>query len=282
MTNHLEYLLKLYHKPKLFEQGEPLFWDDPHISKSMLEAHLDPAHDAASRRPETIEKTVNHLLAANILRRGMRVLDLGCGPGLYAEKLARAGIDVVGLDISNRSLDFARSQAIKEGLAIDYRCMNFFDMDFVEEFDAVVQVYGEICIFPDEMRDRLFGLIHKALKKEGVFIFDVTTRAHRLKSRIKNGWYAGEGGFWRAGKHVVLEQGFDYPEEAAWLDQYIVIDETNVKVYRNWFKDYSLSSVRAVLKGFGFEVSHAWNDLTGSSFTDDGEWIAICAQKGEQ
>ena len=44
------------------------------------------------------------MLGSGILKPGMKLLDLGCGPGLYAERLVRAGIEVVGVDISENSL----------------------------------------------------------------------------------------------------------------------------------------------------------------------------------
>lgn len=155
---NMDQLFELSKKPALFAAGEEKFWDDPHISMSMLEAHLDSNHDAASRRPEIIDQTVHHLFESGILKQGMKVLDLGCGPGLYAERLHKAGVEVVGLDISERSIKYARSKAKESGLKIDYRCMNFFDMDYTDEFDAVIQVYGELNTFSDAMRDRLLKL----------------------------------------------------------------------------------------------------------------------------
>lgn len=233
MNDFMDLILGFAEKPALFESGEPEFWCDPHISKSMLEAHLDPDHDAASRRPEEINRTVCHLVASGVLAPGMRVLDLGCGPGLYDTPLCHAGMKVTGLDFSERSIAYAKEQASIAGLDITYRCMDFFDMDFSEEFDAVLQIYGELNTFADEKRDRLLKLIHRALKKNGVFVFDVSTRSLHMKYRGKNQWFVSEGGFWRPGRHLVLEQGFDYPGENVWLDQYIVVDERGAKVYRN-------------------------------------------------
>ena len=131
------------------------------------------------------------------------------------------------------------------------------------------------------MRDSLLKLIHRALRKGGVFVFDVSTRVQRMKNGLKNGWYISEGGFWRPGNHLVFEQGFDYPEEDVWLDQYFVIDDQGAKVYRNWFHDYSLNSIDSVLMAAGFKTRHVWNDLTGSSFTEGGDWIVIAAVKEE-
>lgn len=277
MKKLIDELLRVSTKPMLFESGEPKFWDDPHISKSMLEAHINQEHDLASRKKETIEKTVQHLLESKLLKPGMKVLDLGCGPGLYAERLSRAGVKIVGIDISENSIEYARKNSLEAGLEIDYQCMNFFDMNFNNEFDAVIQVYGELSTFSNEMRGRLLSLIHRALKKDGIFIFDVSTRVLRLKYGLKNSWYISSGGFWRPGNHLVLEQGFDYPEEDVWLDQYIVIDEKEEKIYRNWFHDYSLESIKLPLSDAGFKIKYFWNDLMGSSFTVDGEWIAIGA-----
>ena len=268
-------------KPSIFELGEPCFWDDPYISKSMLAEHLNQNHDGASRRLKTIEKSVEHLLSSGLLKPKYRVLDLGCGPGLYAHRLYRAGMQVVALDISKRSIDYAVRYAKENRLQIKYRCMNFFDMDYNNEFDVVIQVYGELCTFSDKKRDLLLAKVYKALKKGGLFIFDVSTRAQRMKEGLKNRWYHSEGGFWKPGKHIVLENGYDYPESNVWLDQYIVMDESGVTVYRNWFHDYSLETIKDVLANADFTIIQAWNDLTGNEITDDSDWIAIAAQKKE-
>ena len=265
--------------PPPFEPGEPAFWNDPYISSSMLQAHLDPINDAASRRPETIGKTIAYWFEAGLLKPGMKVLDLGCGPGLYAERLCQAGVTVVGLDISERSLEYARERATKAQLPIEYRCMDFLTMEYVDVFDAVIQVYGELCTFSDEKRDTLLRLIHRALKKEGQLIFDVTTRALRMRIGLQCSWYMSNGGFWRPGRHMVLEQGYDYPTDSVWLDQFIVIDDRNTTIYRNWFHDYSLNALNSALMAAGFVTKHAWNDLTGSAFVEGGDWIAVAATK---
>jgi SAM-dependent methyltransferase len=266
-------------KPPLFTPGEALFWDDPHISKGMLEAHLNPDNDLASRRHATIDKEVSYLISSGTLQPGDRVLDLGCGPGLYANRLAAQDIKVTGIDISKRSLGYAITRAKKKGLDVEYRRMDFFDIDFSGEYDAVLQTHGEMCTFPDDKRDELLAKLRRALKPAGRFVFDVTTRTLRMRDGLENGWYASGGGFWRPGNHLVLEQGFDYPEDNVWLDRYIVVDSECVKIYHNWFHDYDLESLSRVLQNAGFGLIHVWNDFTGTPYKKGGDFLAVVAER---
>lgn len=214
------------------------------------------------------------------MKTGDRILDLGYGPGLYSIRLCIEGMQVTGIDLSPRSINYACSMAEKERLDIEYICADFFDIEYEGIFDTILQVYGEICTFSDEKRDRLLSLIHRALKDSGVFIFDVSTRTLRMREGLKNRWYFSEGGFWRPGKHLVLEDGFDYPEYDTWLNQYIVAGEDgSVKTYRLWLHDYSLETISRVLEMNGFKVERVWNSLSGEQYKEGGDWIAIAAKK---
>jgi len=277
--NLLKKILQYSVKPALFEPGEARFWDDPHISKSMLEAHLNPDNDLASRKHKTIDKEVGNLISSGVLKRGDRVLDLGCGPGLYASRLAAKGMKVTGVDISKRSLAYARKYAKENDLETEYRLLNFFDIDYISKFDAVVQTHGELGTFSDANRDALLLKIHRALKPGGTLIFDVTAPKSRTQESSFNHWYILDGGFWRPDGHLVLEQSFNYPEDNVRVDQYIVVDDNDVTVYRTWLHDYTLPSIKPVLEKTGFQIMHTWNSLTGTLYKEGGEWLAIVSRK---
>jgi hypothetical protein len=119
------------------------------------------------------------------------------------------------------------------------------------------------------------------LKPGGRFVFDVNT-FRNLQSRWSGtSWQvAPEGGFWKPGPYLVLQQGFHYPEADTALEQFLVIeDDGTMTVYRNWFHYYSVETISAVLEGQGFTVEGVYGDLTGAPLTDDGEWIGVIAQK---
>lgn len=280
MDMPFDLLQRLSQPPSVFEPGEPLFWDDPHISKGMLEAHLSPDTEAASRHPDTIDAIVRWLVSTLGLKPGDSVIDLGCGPGLYAERLARAGLRVVGVDYSRRSIGYARESAAKQGLDIEYHYQNYLTLDRDSEFDAALLIYGDFCPLSPDNRDSLLRRVHRALKPGGRFVFDVTTRKHRARVGEKNNWYVTESGFWKPGPHLVLEEGFDYLDQDIHLDQYIVIEPGGrVTVYRNWFQDYTPATIIPVVEQQGFRVQGYWNDLAGTPYTPDTEWIGLVVER---
>lgn len=280
MDKALPQLLQLQQKPAPFEPGEPLFWNDPHISAQMLKVHLDPNIDAASRTPETIDRSVRWIIDMLALKAGNTVLDLGCGPGLYASRFARTGLQVTGVDYSRISVDYASQYASEHNLHIQYRYQNYLELDDENLYDVVILIYGDFCPLDPQQRATLLKNVNRALKPGGKFVLDVTTREHRRKHGNKNNWYAVESGFWKLGPHLVLEEGFDYPEQSIWLDQYTVIEKDGkVSIYRNWFQDYIPETITEELALGGFSVESLWSDLTGMQYSPDGEWIGIVARK---
>ena len=280
MNDFISQLLNHQKKPEPFTPGEPLFWDDPHISSQMLAAHLDPNTEAASRRPETIDRVVRWLIETLGLTPGASLLDLGCGPGLYTSRFACAGFHVTGVDYSRRSIAYASQYAKENGLEIIYRYENYLELKDENQYDAAFLIYGDFCPLNPEGRARLLSNVQRALRPNGKFVLDVTTRECRMKHGNKNRWYAAEKGFWKPGPHIVLEEGFDYPEQVLWLDQYTVIEANGrVSVYRNWFQDYAPETITQELERGGFSVESLWGDLTGQAYTLNSEWIGLVTRK---
>jgi len=280
MEKIISQLIGLQEKPAPFTPGEALFWNDPHISKQMLKVHLDPNTDAASRRPEYIDRSVEWLIKTLGLQPGASLLDLGCGPGLYASHFARTGFQVTGVDYSRNSIDYASQYASENNLNITYRFQNYLELEDENQYDAAFLIYGDFCPLNPEQRSTLLKRIHRTLKPNGQFVLDVSTLEHRKKYGNKNHWYALESGFWKSGPHLVLEEGFDYPDQSIWLDQYTVIEtDGKVSVYRNWFQDYSPETITAELEQGGFSVESLWGNLTGEPYTPVSEWIGIVTSK---
>lgn len=98
--------------------------------------HLGPAYLRYSFTKGT-ENEVTFLIDALGLVEGQRVLDVGCGPGRHAHALAKRGMDVVGIDISQRFIDLAKAEATDGATFIR---MDAREMDWDQEFDAAISL----------------------------------------------------------------------------------------------------------------------------------------------
>ncbi len=83
---------------------------------------------------------VAFLLATLGLPEGARILDVGCGPGRHAVVLAEAGLNVTGVDISERFLDIAAQAARDAGVRAAFFEVDARQMPFDDEFDAVISL----------------------------------------------------------------------------------------------------------------------------------------------
>ena len=78
---------------------------------------------------------IDFLVTAIGLEPGMRVLDVGCGPGRHAHALAEQGIAVHGIDISRRFVDLASDGA---PAGATFERLDARRLTYVAEFDAAI------------------------------------------------------------------------------------------------------------------------------------------------
>lgn len=100
-----------------------------------IAAFLGPAYLKNAFTKGT-EQEVDFLVGALDLRPGMRVLDVGCGPGRHAIALAGRGIEVHGVDLSPEFIALARAAA--GDLPATFEVLDVRDLAFQHEFDAAI------------------------------------------------------------------------------------------------------------------------------------------------
>lgn len=274
-------LRELCRRPEPFVPGEPLFWNDPHISLQMLESHLQPDSDGASRKRETIERTVNWLHTLLPIPADAKVIDLGCGPGLYCTRMHQLGWNVTGMDYSQRSIAYAKQAAEQAGHDIRYIYQDYLTLDHQEQYDAALLIYYDIGVFDDQRRDQVIERTRLALKPGGYFVFDVVTaKGAQMVKQVGRRWQAADSGFWRPGPHLVLQETFHYPEVAAWVDQYVVVDQNGgTAVYRNWDHYYTPEAICPALERLGFEVVAIYGDLMGTPLDAQSAALGVVARR---
>jgi SAM-dependent methyltransferase len=263
--------------PAPWTPGTHDIWDDSRLAPQMLATHLDPETDAASRRPETIDASVAWI--ADLLPDGARILDLGCGPGLYAERLARRGFAVTGVDRSPTSLAHARGVAEEQGLPIAYVDGDYLDVEVSERFEAVMLVFYDLGALGPDDTDTLLRRVRDWLTDDGIFVFDVLTPESREEVDEAR-WGAEVGGFWAPEPHLWLESTHAYESWSLHLDQTIVVTERDApRVYRVWERCYTPEAVTSVLDRAGLAVTAMVGDLTGSPLGDATTSLGVVARR---
>ena len=163
-------LVEVNRRPELFsEYTARELWTDPHTAEQMLAYHLNENIDAASRNPAFIESSVEWIVSHFGLTSESKVVDFGCGPGLYANRLARAGVKVTGLDFSANSLSYAREKAADEQLKIDYVETDYLDYDSDRRFDLVMMIMCDFCALSPDQRSLILNKFHTLLADGGLF-----------------------------------------------------------------------------------------------------------------
>ncbi|HVT36496.1 MAG TPA: bifunctional 2-polyprenyl-6-hydroxyphenol methylase/3-demethylubiquinol 3-O-methyltransferase UbiG [Nevskiaceae bacterium] len=89
-----------------FEKLAATWWDPA--------GEMGPLHAINPPRLRYIEQCAGGI-------QGKRALDVGCGGGILAEALARAGAQTLGIDLAEASLDVARKHAADAGVQVEYR-----------------------------------------------------------------------------------------------------------------------------------------------------------------
>ena len=236
-------------KPKLYEKGTAFMWTDVHISKQLLNVHLNPDIDLASRKKSSLEKTANWILERQKEKGKLNILDLGCGPGLYTEIFVEKGHYVTGIDISTNSIEYAKKSAEDKKLDITYLNTSYLEVNLEsDDYDLVVMIYTDLGVLSPTERESLLKMIFRVLKKGGTFIFDVLKDHEIEKKTSLRTWEVSNNGFWKGSPYLALSESFLYQEDKVILFQHIIIDtEENIETYRFWTHFFSQNDVSKML-----------------------------------
>lgn len=250
-------LLEHKSKPALYQQGNAVMWTDEYISKQLLDVHLSEHTDLASRKPETINKTIDWILS-NFADKKLNILDLGCGPGLYSEKFAARGHDVTGVDFSANSIEYAKSAAKRNNLKIDYVCQDYTKLDLMENsYDLVMLIYTDFGPLMPEDRHKLLVSVTKVLKPGGLFVFDFLNDNNVERMLAPKSWDVSAAGFWKDKPYLALSESFHYEKEKVVLSQHMIMGEDeNLSLYRFWHHFFSEKDIRDIL------LEHEFKNIT--------------------
>lgn len=192
-------LEKINARPEPFEfYTASDLWTDEHTSKQMLSFHLNEEIDVSSRKVEFINRSVEWIASRFNIGRDTKIADFGCGPGLYATRLAKSGANVTGIDFSERSIEYAKEVACREQLNIRYVTQNYLEFETEDRFDLVLMIMCDFCALSPTQRKGILRKFHSILKPSGYVLLDVYSLS-AFEQREESSTYERNllNGFWR-------------------------------------------------------------------------------------
>lgn len=266
-------------KPQLYTKTNNPFWNDEYISRQMLKAHLSPDFEGASRKLSFINQSVEWITQIVSPKDHPLLIDIGCGPGIYAERFFLKGYQVTGIDFSKRSIDYAKKSSSEKGMSIEYLFQNYLEMEIEQVFDFATMIYCDYGALSDIDRKKIMKKSYHCLRQGGKFLLDVFSIAKYNRFQEKQTWEVRpNNGFWRKDKYIALSGYYEYPPNIT-LEQVAIISEDTVTPYYLWTTYFSTANLIKEAEEIGFKVCGIFGDVAGAPYTDNSSTLAILLEK---
>ena len=237
-------MVDLFDASAMYDEDYLHFFAAEDLGPAVLGEHTSDTTDARS------EVDVDLLVDLVGLSAGARVLDVGCGHGRIARRLAARGARVIGLDVSSSFLERARSDATSAGVDVTFDFGDMRDLTaYAGQFDAVVSWATAYGYFDDTTNRAVLDQMRAALVTGGRLVMDLNNITARLRDFRPSRVAA------QRGQHDLL------------VDRYHLDPVTSrLEATRTVVREGRAREVTFVVRLFAFTELRDW--LTAAGFTD--------------
>lgn len=260
-------------RPKLFETGNMTLSDNEYIARNVINVHLNPNIDSGTRKHKTVCKSVEWI--RSFAPDNASILDVGCGPGIYAKMFSQYGYNIVGIDISKYSIEYAKIHFQNDHNFINYVCADILSCQLNQKFDIILVLYALYSFFNRDHRLQLLEKLYNALNKGGKLVIEVFDHNHYRDRLESSDWkYIQKDGFWKEEPYLELNAFYRYKKANVVLIQAVAIDK-NISIWNEWIKTFDIISLRKEFEEIGINHVQFYSDVTGTAYYDQSE--IICA-----
>lgn len=276
-----EQLEEINKRPEPFEfYTASELWTDEHTSERMLSFHLNEDIDVSSRNAEFINRSVEWIVSRFSVDEGTKIADFGCGPGLYATRLAKSQADVTGIDFSKRSIAYAQEVSANEELSIHYVNQNYLEFETDDRFSLILMIMCDICALSPAQRKKMLGKFHTLLEIGGYVILDVySLNAFEEREEIAKYETNILNGFWSPNKYHGFLNTFKYDREKVILDKYTIVESDSTRTIYNWLQYFSPEDLEREFVESGFTIEELFSDVAGTPYDPQANEFAVAAKK---
>jgi SAM-dependent methyltransferase len=252
--------------PEPWREGRTIPWEEPGFSRRMLKEHLSQLHDAASRRSDLIDRHIDFIRRVALEKEPARILDLGCGPGLYCHRLASLGHDCTGIDIGPASIEYAQAEATRLGLDIRFDLADIRSAELGSSFDLVMLLFGELNPFERQDAVTILRRCSAALTPGGRLLLEVSDFDFvRNRGESPPKWSVSQSGLFSDQPYIRCDESFWHEASSHAVGRHWIIDAASAEVSRfGWtMRAYTDEEYEALLTEAGLKLAARYDSLLG-------------------
>ncbi|GAC1545880.1 MAG: hypothetical protein NVS3B10_09940 [Polyangiales bacterium] len=207
--------------------------------------------------------------------KGATILDLACGPGEHAVRLAKRGYEVIGIDLSLSMLARAADEAAALDARINFVQGDMRELSFEEAFDGVYCWGTSFGYFDETKNVEVLQKVHRALRRGGRLLLDVVNRDYVIARQPNMAWFEGEGCV------CMDEMMVNAITSRLQVKRTMMMEDGRQREIDYTMRIYSLHELGKMLHECGFRVAEASGDTStpGSYFGAESPRILILAEK---
>jgi SAM-dependent methyltransferase len=202
----------------------------------------------------------------------LRILDVPCGFGRHANRLAALGHHVTGVDLYPGFLDLARRDAATRGVQADFRQGDMRHLDFEAEFDRVMMLFTSFGYFEDDDNFHVLENVARALVPGGWFILDIPNRDNFIKS-IPQALVTEKN------SDLMIDRGSFDTLTGRWYNRRIVIRNGIRKDKPFFVRLFNPSEIRDWLTRAGFEIVLIYGGFDSQPISADSRRMIVVSKK---
>lgn len=223
--------------------------------------------------PERSRTEAAFVADALSLEAGDRVLDVPCGHGRIANRLADS-YEVVGVDRSRPFLARARADARERGVTdrVAYCRGDMRRLPLADAFDAAYNLFTSFGYFDDAGNRRVLAEFARLLRPGGRLLVDVVNHDGQQRDFRRSGVVE------RDGDYLVDRRSYDARTARVRTDRTAVVDgEVREATYT--VRSYTYPELETRLEDAGFDVIADYGDTEGDEFSADSPRLVLVGQR---
>ena len=217
---------------------------------------------------------VKNLIQLFNLKKGDRVLDSCCGVGRHSIELAKEGMSVTGVDITDIYIEAASQTAKEMNLLIDFKIADVRDYCKENAFDYILNLYTSYGYFETQQEEqRYLENVYQSLVVGGKFIIDTMSKEALARDFIEDEWFEEDS------KTICLSYKI-IDDFSRIVNRWMIIDEKGNRQDTTFsHKLYSGQELKNILLNVGFKNIKLYGALDGRLYDHNVKRLVIVGEK---